>query len=309
MVASMLFPTGAVVIALFSWYFPSVLNPFSGAIVYLLAIVMFGMGMTLRPENFIDACKRPGLILLGTCLQYIFMPMIAYMVASLLNLNKALFVGLVVVGSCPGGTASNVICYLARGDVALSITLTTVSTLLAVFLTPFMTWMYIGEMVPVPVADMMLDIFLIIILPVASGVLVNLYCAEYLRRLKHYFPFISVAAIIGIIGIIVAQNHDQIPLVALPLLTAVFWINLGGLASGYFFGRIFRLDERICRTLAIEVGMQNSGLGVVLAGAYFPNLPLATLPGAIFSIWHNITGSILAGYWSNKTAAENPAKA
>ena len=306
MAASMLFPTGAVLIAVFSWFFPGVLNPFSDAIVPLLGIVMFGMGMTLRPENFFDVCKRPRLILIGISLQYLFMPMIAYVVGNLLNLPKALLVGLVLVGSCPGGTASNVICYLARGDVALSITLTTVSTLLAVILTPFMTWMYIGEMVPVPVVDMMLEIFLIIILPVASGVLTNFYFSGYLKRLKHVFPYLSISAIIGIIGIIVAQNHTQIPLVALPLLTAVFWLNMVGLACGYFFGRILGLEERVCRTLSIEVGMQNSGLGVVLAGTYFSNLSLATLPGAIFSIWHNITGSILAGYWSRKTEAADP---
>jgi BASS family bile acid:Na+ symporter len=301
MLATTLFPIGAVLITLLSYFFPALLTPFDNTIVPLLGIIMFGMGMTLRPENFLEVCARPKLILIGVSLQFVLMPMIAFVVGTLLELPKALLVGLVLVGACPGGTASNVICYLARGDVALSITLTTVSTILAVLLTPFLVWLYIGEIVPVPVVDMMLNIFLIIIIPVASGVLINNYFSAYVHLLKHVFPYVSVFAIIFIIGIIVAMNQPQIPLVALPLLTAVFWHNILGLLCGYFLARFFNLEERVCRTMAIEVGMQNSGLGVALAGTYFANMTLATLPGAIFSIWHNITGSILAGYWSRKT--------
>jgi len=266
---------------------------------------MLGMGMTLRPENFREVCRRPKAIVTGIILQYLLMPLIAYLVANLFYLDKGLFIGMVLLGSCPGGTASNVICYLARGDVALSITLTTVSTVLAVFMTPVLTWLYIGQRVPVPVLDMTFDIFLIIVVPVTVGVLVNHYLGRYIHFIKHVFPYVSVLAIILIIGVIVTLNHDNIPVVAVPLLAAIFWHNLLGLSGGYFLSRFLGLEERVCRTIAIEVGMQNSGLSVALAQTYFT--ALSALPGAIFSIWHNITGSVLAWYWGRKTE-ETPAK-
>ena len=299
MLATTLFPIGAVLISILSLVYPQLLLPLKDAIVPLLGVVMLGMGMTLRLENFIEVCRRPRAIAIGITLQYLLMPLIAYLVAWLFELDQALFIGMVLLGSCPGGTASNVICYLARGDVALSITLTTVSTVLAVFLTPVLTWLYIGERVPVPVLSMMGDIFLIILVPVSAGVLINHYLGRYLHFIKHLFPYISVIAIILIIGAIVALNHDNIPIVAIPLLAAIFWHNLLGLLGGYYLSRAMGLDERACRTIAIEVGMQNSGLSVALAQTYFSTM--AALPGALFSIWHNITGSVMAWHWGRKT--------
>lgn len=300
MYATVFFPFGAIGIALFSFFYPGVLSEFRHAIVPLLGLVMLGMGMTLRPENFLEILKRPKLIVLGVSLQYLLMPFIAWTIGIVLGLPIELMIGMILVGACPGGTASNVICYLARGDVALSITLTTVSTLLAVVLTPAMTWLYLSQAVPVPVSDMMLNIFRIIVMPVLAGMAINAYCGHYLYTVKHLFPLVSVTAIILIIGIIVALNRAQLPYLAMPVITAVFWHNLLGLAGGWFLAGFFTRDERIRRALAIETGMQNSGLGVALAQAYFP--PAASLPGAVFSIWHNITGSILAGYWARKTA-------
>lgn len=299
MYATAFFPIGAIGITILSLYFPHILAQYSRAIVPLLGVVMFGMGMTLRPENFLEILKRPKLIALGTCLQFILMPFAAWLVSVLLGMSTDLMVGFVLLGACPGGTASNVICYLARGDVALSITLTTVSTLLAVFLTPLLTLIYVGEKVPVPVLSMMFDIFMVILLPVVIGMIINHYFAKYIHFIKHLLPFISVFAIIFIIGIIVALNQSILPMLALPIITAVFWHNIIGLTGGYYLSGFFTDDERIRRTIAIEVGMQNSGLSVVLAQAYFP--AVASLPGALFSIWHNITGSILAGYWAQKS--------
>lgn len=298
MYATVFFPFGAIGISLFSFYYPGVLSEYRYAIVPLLGVVMLGMGMTLRPENFLGILKRPKLIVLGVSLQYLLMPFIAWMVSIVLGLPVELMIGMILVGTCPGGTASNVICYLARGDVALSITLTTVSTLLAVVLTPAITWLYLSQAVPVPVFDMMLNIFRIIVLPVLAGMAINACCGRYLHALKHVFPLVSVTAIILIIGIIVALNRAQLPYLALPVITAVFWHNVLGLAAGWFLAGFFTKDDRIRRALAIETGMQNSGLGVALAQAYFP--PAASLPGALFSIWHNITGSILAGYWARR---------
>jgi BASS family bile acid:Na+ symporter len=298
MYATALFPLGAIAVSLFSIYYPGVLAPWGKAIVPLLGVVMFGMGITLRPENFREVLRRPRLIGLGVVLQFGLMPLIAWAVGRALALPADLLVGVVLVGTCPGGTASNVICYLARGDVALSITLTTVSTLLAVLLTPAMTWLYIGQTVPVPVADMTLDIARVVILPVLAGMTLNHWLGKALQPVKHAFPYVSVAAIIVIIGIIVALNRPVLPSLALPVIAAVFWHNLLGLVGGYYLSGLFSRDARVRRTLAIEVGMQNSGLAVALANSYFP--AVASLPGALFSIWHNISGSILAGWWSRR---------
>ena len=304
MIATTLFPIGAVLIAILSFIYPELLSPFQSAIIPLLGIVMLGMGMTLRPENFRDIVSRPRVIAVGVVLQFLLMPLIAFLVSLLLALPESLLIGMVLVGSCPGGTASNVICYLAKGDVALSITLTTISTILAVIFTPILTWLYIGQRVPVPVPDMMLNIFLIILLPVTTGVLINHYLGKYLHGIKHIFPYVSVIAIIFIIGIIVSLTQPDIPKLALPVLAAIFWHNVLGLAGGYYLTRFLGYEDKVCRTIAIEVGMQNSGLGVALAQSYFTTL--SALPGALFSIWHNITGSILAGYWGRKTE-ETPA--
>ncbi len=299
MFATMMFPLGAVAVAVLSYLRPDILSPWAGAIVPLLGVVMLGMGMTLRVENFQEILKRPKLIGAGVAMQFILMPLIAYVVSLVLGLPVELMAGMVLVGSAPGGTASNVICYLARGDVALSITLTTASTFLAVVLTPLLTWLYIGQRVPVPVEDMMGNIFVIVLAPVTIGVLVNRYLGARLHPLKRMFPYISILAILVIIGIVVALNRAQMSVLALPVVTAVFWHNILGLAGGYYVAKMLGFDERRRRTLAIEVGMQNSGLAVALAQTYFSSL--AALPGALFSIWHNITGSILAGYWTHKS--------
>jgi len=298
MSATFLFPIGAILITLLSYFYPSFLSPHSELIVPLLGIVMLGMGMTLRFENFIEICKRPKLISIGLVLQFLFMPMIAYLVSIILGLEEPLLVGLVLVGSCPGGTASNVICYLSRGDVALSIVLTSISTLLAVVLTPLLAWIYIGQRVPVPVLDMMFDIFKIILIPVVTGVMINHYLGDRLHLIKRLFPFVSVLAIIIIIGIIMALTQGQLHLVALPVLAAVVWHNLTGLAAGYYISKWLGYDDKTARTIAIEVGMQNSGLGVALAKEYFSIL--SALPGAVFSVWHNISGSLFASYWTRK---------
>ena len=304
MIATTLFPIGAVLIAVIAYLYPEILYPFRNAIIPLLGLVMLGMGMTLRTENFLAIFTRPKIIAVGAGLQFLLMPLIAFVVSYLLGLPDALLIGMVLVGTCPGGTASNVICYLARGDVALSITLTTISTILSVFLTPILTWVYIGERVPVPVMDMMLNIFLIILLPVSIGIIANHYFSKHLHFVKHVFPYISVVSIILIIGIIVSLTKPDIPMLALPVLAAIFWHNVLGLAGGYYLSRLLGFTEKECRTVAIEVGMQNSGLGVALAQNYFTTL--SALPGALFSIWHNITGSLLAGYWARKTD-ETPA--
>ena len=294
-----LFPLWALLFSLLAYLSPGLFTDFRPAIVPLLGVVMFGMGMTLSWQNFTEVLKRPQIIGLGVLMQYLVMPFAAWMVAVMLGLPPYIMAGLVLVGACPGGTASNVVCYLARGDVALSITLTTVSTFLAILLTPMITWLYVGQKVPVPVESMLWSIFKIVLLPVSLGVLINSFFVRRLSVVKHLFPLVSVFAIVVIIAIIVALNKGNLATMGAAVALAVVMHNLFGLVTGYWIPRLLRQDERTCRTLAIEVGMQNSGLGVALAAKYFS--AAAALPGALFSIWHNLSGSMLAGYWSRRT--------
>ena len=206
--------------------------------------------------------------------------------------------GMVLVGATSGGTASNVICYLARGDVALSVSLTLTSTLLAVIATPFLTWLYVGQSIPVDVQAMMLGIGKMVIVPLSLGVLLNSLFQRLVRRLMPYLPLASVIAIAWIIAIIVALNHSSVVQLGIVLAFAVIIHNILGLLSGYYIATVLGYDETVARTLAIEVGMQNSGLSVALALKYFT--PLAALPGAVFSIWHNLSGALLASLWQKK---------
>lgn len=292
------FPYIAILFSGVAMLFPEYFVPLKPAIVPLLGVVMFGMGMTLTLASFTAVLKRPGVVGLGAALQFVLMPLIAWLVAHAFRLPPQLAAGLVLVGACPGGTASNVVCYLAKGNVALSITLTAVSTLAAVIMTPVLTWLYVGQMVPVPVGQMLLSILKIVIVPVVLGVLVNTWLGSHLARFKAVFPAISVMAIVLIIAIIVAINEPQLASLVFPVVFSVMLHNLAGLAAGYWVPRWLGYDGRTCRTLAIEVGMQNSGLGVALAMKYFS--AAAALPGAVFSIWHNLSGATLAAYWSRK---------
>ena len=224
-----LFPLGAIAISIFAVFFPDVLSPMRPAIVPLLGVVMFGMGITLTLSDFMRVFNQPKLIGLGITLQYLLMPLIAFGLSLLLQLPVPLMAGLVLVGSCPGGTASNVICYLARGDVALSITLTSISTILAVMFTPFLTWLYVGQKVPVDIIAMMVSIFMIIIIPVTLGILINKHFGSSLDKVKRTFPLISVIAIIIIIGIIVARNQPHLSVLAIPVIIAVMLHNGLGL--------------------------------------------------------------------------------
>jgi len=226
------------------------------------------------------------------------MPAAAFFISKIFGLGNELLVGMVLVGSVAGGTASNVICYLAGGDVALSVTMTTVSTLLAFILTPFITHFYAGEYIPVPILDMLLSILKIILLPLLGGFLLNRYFSKQVLKSKEFLPIISMLSIVLIIVIVVGLNSEKLLTIGGTLVFAVIAHNLIGLTSGYFIPRILGYDEKTCRTVSIEVGMQNSGLAVALASKYFSTL--SALPGAVFSIWHNLSGSLIASYWSNK---------
>ncbi|MGW8311537.1 MAG: bile acid:sodium symporter family protein [Thiogranum sp.] len=291
------FPLWALAFATLAWSRPELFTSHKPAIVPLLALVMFGMGLTLRADDFRRVLARPATVGLGVLLQYGCMPLFAWLIALSLKLDPLLLTGMVLVGTCPGGTASNVICYLAGGDVALSITLTAVSTLLSVVMTPLLCLLYIDTAVGVPAVAMLLSILKIVIAPVVAGILLNRWFHDRLEPLRHRFPLLSVAAIVWIIAIIVALNQPRFDDLGWLLVVAVMAHNTLGLLAGYAVARALGHDRRISRTLAIEVGMQNSGLAVALAIKFFA--PAAALPGALFSVWHNLSGSLLAARWRN----------
>jgi BASS family bile acid:Na+ symporter len=297
-IVTRLFPLWAFALSAIALLSPDLFIQQKSWIVPLLMVVMFCMGMTLRLADFGRVVKRPAVIAIGVLTQYSLMPLFAFALSIVLQLPEALLIGMILVGATSGGTASNVICYLANGDVALSVSLTLTSTLLAVVMTPLLTWLYVGQTIPVDVQSMMLSIAQLILAPLSLGILLNTLFKIGVERIAPFLPLASVIAIVWIIAIIVALNRDNIQQLGLTLTIAVIVHNLCGLLSGYGMARIMGYDEKTARTLAIEVGMQNSGLSVALALKYFS--PLAALPGAIFSIWHNLSGSLLASLWQQK---------
>ncbi len=296
-----LFPIWAVIFCLVALIIPEVFASMKQAIVPLLTIVMFGMGMTLTWENFYEVLKSPKVIFLGVLLQFIVMPLTAYLISLIFGFSSALLAGMLLVGSSPGGTASNVITYLAKGKVALSITLTLTSTILSVAATPAITYLYLQYYIDVPVWSMFLSVLQMVLVPVLLGTLINSYFGKKLEKIQPVFPLISIIAIVWIIAIIVGLNRDKLSDIGMLIIGAVILHNSTGLILGYTITRLFKFDKQTCRTIAIEVGMQNSGLAVALAIKFFS--AAAAIPGAVFSIWHNLSGSILAGIWrsSNET--------
>lgn len=296
-----LFPLWALALATLAWWQPQPFAALAGSIVPLLSLVMFAMGLTLGPADFARVLGRPRPVLLGVALQFLLMPALAWVVAGALQLPPQLAAGLILVGCCAGGTASNVICYLAGADVALSITMTLLSTLAGVLLTPLLCWLYIEQSIQVDYLAMLGGIVRMVLLPVLAGVAINHCFGAVVGRLQPWLPSLAIAVIVLLIAIIVGLNHDNLGRVGPLVLAAVVLHNGLGLLAGYGCSRLLGLDERVCRTIAIEVGMQNSGLGVALALQYFS--AAAALPGALFSIWHNIAGSVLASRWSRAPLA------
>ena len=268
------------------------------AIVPLLAGIMFLMGLTLEKNDFQRIIAQPQPVMIGVILQFSLMPMLAITLANMLELSTQLTAGMVLVGSCAGGTASNVIAYLSKGDVALSISMTLASTLIGVVATPFLCAFYLSETIAVDTGAMLVSILQMVLLPVVAGALVNYYQRPIVLKIEPALPSIAIVLILIIIAVIVALNADRLPQVGLLTLVAVMLHNTLGLAGGFFISRLFGFSLRQSQTIAIEVGMQNSGLGVALALQYFS--ATAALPGALFSIWHNISGSLLAARWSRK---------
>lgn len=263
----------------------------------MLGLIMFGMGLTLNVNDFKVVFSRPKDVLIGCLAQFTIMPLMAWVLTKAFELPADLALGVILVGCCPGGTASNVITYLAKGDLALSVGMTATSTLLAPLMTPFLTWLMAGTFVNVDAWGMLLSIVYVVIAPIVVGFLIQKYLPTFTRHAVAYLPAFSSLMITLLVGIIVGHNADKLLAGGLIILTVVILHNLSGLALGYGIGRLLGLSHAKRAAISIEVGMQNSGLACSLATIHFAASPLATIPGAIFSVWHNISGALVAkGY-------------
>lgn len=268
---------------------------------YLLMIVMFGMGLTLKLEDFKLVFTRPKDILIGCVAQFTVMPLLAFALGKIFGLDAALLAGVILVGTCPGGTSSNVITYLSKGDVALSVGMTSVNTLLAPLLTPAITYLLLRTTVTVDPVSMFLSIIKVVIIPIALGFVINKLFVKVTQKLVKVLPTISVIAICLIVAAVVSHNSEKIMTTGLVVFAVVILHNLLGYACGFGIGRLLHMSVPKTKALSIEIGMQNSGLATSLAGTAFPDLAMATVPGAIFSVWHNISGAILANIYNRWT--------
>ncbi len=270
---------------------------------YFLALIMLSMGLTLTAQDFARILEIPGTILRGVALQYLVMPLLAFALALLFNLPIDFVIGLVLVGCCPGGTASNVVCFIAELNVALSVTLTTCSTLLAVIMTPLLTtWLVqsaseslTGTAVEVDTIGLLIKTFQVVVLPVALGGGLNHFFHKQVQRTAAYTPFLAVLSIVFIVDFILAAKKEEIMESGGSLLSAVVILHFLGFLLGYLFSRTFGTQDRDARTVSVEVGMQNSGLATELARSNFAAFGLATVPGAISALTHCILGSLVAG--------------
>jgi BASS family bile acid:Na+ symporter len=260
----------------------------------LLGIVMFGMGLTLRPNDFKVVFSRPKDVITGCIAQFTIMPLLAFLLTKIFNLPTELAIGVILVGTCPGGTSSNVMTFLSKGDVALSVGMTAVSTILAPFLTPLLTLLFAGAKVDVNIVSMFLSIIQVVILPIVLGFIINHFFSKITQQIVEILPLISTTAIVAIVAAVVSANSSKILTSGLLIIAVVICHNVCGYLLGFGIGKALKLDTTKCRAISIEVGMQNSGLATSLAATHFAEYPLATIPGAVFSVWHNISGAILA---------------
>ena len=299
----------ALLVAIIALVFP---DPVKGVIKTsyvntLLGIVMFGMGMTLKLSDFKVVFTKPKAVITGILSQFVIMPLLAFLLVKIFNLDPALAVGVILVGSCPGGTSSNVMTYLAKGDVALSVGMTACTTILAPVVTPALVLLLGGATINVSYVSMLMSIVQVVLVPIVLGFVINHFFEKFAQACAKVLPLVSVIAICLIIMAVVAANASKIMTVGWLIVVVVMLHNLCGYALGYGVGKLLGLSRDQMRTLSIEVGMQNSGLATSLATVHFATMPLAAVPGTVFSVWHNISGAIYANILA-RTAKEEPAE-
>ena len=284
-VAAVLWP--APFVAIDTWY----INP-------MLGLIMFGMGLTLSPQDFKVVFSRPRDVLVGCLAQFTIMPLMAWLLTKVFALPADLALGVILVGCCPGGTASNVITYLAKGDLALSVGMTATSTVLAPLLTPLLVWLMAGTFVDVDTVGMLLSIVYVVIAPIVLGFLIQHFLPTFTKRVVAYLPAFSTLVIAMVVCIVVGHNASRLLSGGLLVVLAVVLHNISGLTLGYLIGRLMGLSHDKRTAISIEVGMQNSGLASSLATIHFAMFPMATIPGAVFSVWHIISGALMAKLYS-----------
>lgn len=277
---------------------PEQMAPLAAHIPVFLGIVMFGMGLTLRGSDFALVARRPWAVLIGVVAQFVIMPVLAWAIGGLYGLTGMALLGMILVGAAPGGTASNVIVYLGKGDTALSVTMTAISTLLAPFLTPLLILWLADESLDVAFMDLFSSIVQVVLVPVIAGLVLRAVAGRFVERTLPYLPLVSVGGIVLVVLGVVAANSRTVLATGLLLALAVITHNLLGLLLGYGTAKLARLDRPARRAVSIEVGMQNSGLAASLAATHFT--PAAALPAALFSVWHNLSGAALATWWARR---------
>ncbi len=270
----------------------------------LLGLIMFGMGLTLKPSDFRVVFTRPKDVIIGCLTQFTVMPSLAWILTEIFSLPDDLALGVILVGCCPGGTASNVITYLAKGDLALSVGITASSTILAPLLTPFLVWLMAGTFVNVDTVGMLFSILYVVIAPILLGFLVQHLFPAFTKRVAVYLPAFSTLMITAVVALIVSHTASKLLKGGLLVVVVVMLHNILGLSAGYGVGRLLGIARPKRVALSIEVGMQNSGLASTLAVTHFAAFPMAAIPGAIFSVWHNIGGAIAARIFSRRAEAQ-----
>ena len=267
---------------------------------WLLGIIMLGMGMTMTVDDFKGVLQSPKAVFIGVAAQFIVMPSLAYLLCKMMNLPAEIAIGVILVGCCPGGTASNVITYMAKGNTALSVACTSVSTLLAPLLTPAIFYLLASQWIEINASSMFISILQVVLFPIILGLIIRAVLKSKVESYIQVMPLISVIAIVAIVAAIIGGSKAQILESGLLILGVVALHNGLGYLVGFWASRLFKLPYADCKAVAVEVGMQNSGLGVALAAVHFAASPLTAVPSAIFSLWHNISGPALATYWASK---------
>ncbi len=294
------FALWVVVFAILGYIFPEIFKHIGPSIPYLLGVIMFGMGLTLSPADFREVFRRPKDVLLGVVGQYTIMPFGAWLVCVLFNLPPDIAVGLMLLGCCPGGTASNVVTFLARGDVALSVTITSCTTILAPLMTPTLMYVLASTWLNIDPTAMVMSIVKIILVPILVGVVLNRYFSRQVEKVTVLLPACSTFVIMLIVSAIVAATGKSLLSAGPIVFAAVAVHNAIGMAAGYALARLTGMDYAKAKCLCFEVGMQNSGLGVALSGLHFAASPMTALPSAFGALWHNITGPLLATYFASR---------
>lgn len=267
---------------------------------WLLGIIMLGMGMTMTVDDFKGVLQSPKAVFIGVVAQFAVMPGLAYLLCKIMNLPSEIAIGVILVGCCPGGTASNVITYMAKGNTALSVACTSVSTLLAPLLTPAIFYLLASQWIEINASSMFISILQVVLFPIILGLIIRAVLKSKVESYIQVMPLISVIAIVAIVAAIIGGSKAQILESGLLILGVVALHNGLGYLVGFWASRLFKLPYADCKAVAVEVGMQNSGLGVALAAVHFAASPLTAVPSAIFSLWHNISGPALATYWASK---------